>query len=384
MLISKKELEKRISDSYEVPNNVIKAVPKPMVTVRTSTYQHGKYIKQCIEGVLSQKTNFPFEFIIGEDFSTDGTREIVLEYAKKYPDIIRVITADYNVGVKANGFRCIRAIRGKYIALCEGDDFWTDPNKLQKQVDFLENNKDYILSFHPVKVLFENSEEKDYIFPRSSDKSKFNLEELLKENYIQTNSVVYRNQNNSEVNFPIDIAPGDWFSHLYYAQFGKIGFINEVMAVYRRHSGGIWWSSYKDKEKFWKMYGIPHFNMFSAVLKIYENNPDYRKIIYQSMFRFVDDIIVTSGHKGRLEIIELISKKFPHIFSEYIVCKYEELVNAQKKVDSLESTLHTLRQEHKVMSEELFSAKVALAAIRSSRVWRARNKVVKLIGKQEL
>lgn len=143
MIVSQVEIEKRIADSYELPNNVIESIPNPLVTVRTSTYQHGAFIKDCIKGVLMQKTTFPFEFIIGEDFSTDGTREIVFDYARKYPNIIRVVTADYNVGMRANGVRCERRARGKYFALCEGDDYWTDPLKLQKQVEFLEENPDY-------------------------------------------------------------------------------------------------------------------------------------------------------------------------------------------------------------------------------------------------
>ena len=109
MILSSEEIEKRVADSYELPNEVLKEIPEPMVSVRTSTYNHGPYIKQCIEGVLMQKTSFPFEYIIGEDFSTDETREIVFEYAKKYPQIIRVVTADYNVGSKANGQRCIQS-----------------------------------------------------------------------------------------------------------------------------------------------------------------------------------------------------------------------------------------------------------------------------------
>ena len=157
-MISNSEIEKRIQDSYELENNVLKAVPKPMVTVRTSTYQHASFIKQCIEGVLMQKTDFPIEFIIGEDFSKDGTREIVFEYAKKYPDIIRVFTADYNVGSKVNGRRCINAARGKYMALCEGDDYWVDPLKLQKQVDFLEKNPDYNFSAGAYNTINEKGE----------------------------------------------------------------------------------------------------------------------------------------------------------------------------------------------------------------------------------
>jgi len=104
------------------------------------TYNHAPFIAEAIEGVLQQKTNFPFELIIGEDCSTDGTREIVFEYQKKYPDIIRVITSDKNVGAKQNGLRTLKAGRGKYIAFCEGDDYWHHPLKIQKQADYLEKH----------------------------------------------------------------------------------------------------------------------------------------------------------------------------------------------------------------------------------------------------
>jgi glycosyltransferase involved in cell wall biosynthesis len=104
------------------------------------TYNHAPYIAQAIEGVLKQKVNFPIELVIGEDCSTDGTREIVFEYQKKYPDIIRVITSDKNVGGKKNSYRTMKACRGKYIAFCEGDDYWHHPSKLQKQVDYMESH----------------------------------------------------------------------------------------------------------------------------------------------------------------------------------------------------------------------------------------------------
>lgn len=109
---------------------------KPFVSVKTITYNHEKFIAQCIEGIMMQKTNFAFEYIIGEDCSTDSTMEIVQEYARRYPDVIRIITAEKNVGAVENDNRTDRACRGKYVAFCEGDDFWTDPYKLQKQVDF--------------------------------------------------------------------------------------------------------------------------------------------------------------------------------------------------------------------------------------------------------
>ena len=126
---------------------------EPLVSVCTATYQHAEYIEECIEGILIQKTDFPFEIIIGEDESDDGTREICKNYAEKYPDKIRLFLRDRksscifnDQGNRINGFNgkwTRKSARGKYIALCEGDDYWTDPLKLQKQVDFLEENSEY-------------------------------------------------------------------------------------------------------------------------------------------------------------------------------------------------------------------------------------------------
>ncbi|OGW37730.1 MAG: hypothetical protein A2Y97_13440 [Nitrospirae bacterium RBG_13_39_12] len=113
---------------------------EPLVSVKMITYNHAPYIARAIEGVLQQKTNFPFELIIGEDCSTDGTREIVFGYQEKYPDIIRVVTSDKNVGMKKNGYRTVKACRGKYVAFCEGDDFWHHPLKVQKQADYMESH----------------------------------------------------------------------------------------------------------------------------------------------------------------------------------------------------------------------------------------------------
>ena len=112
---------------------------EPLVSVKMITYNHAPYIARATEGVLQQKTTFPFELVIGEDCSTDGTREIVFEYQEKYPDIICVITSDENVGGRKNSYRTTKACRGKYIAFCEGDDYWHCPDKLQKQADYLES-----------------------------------------------------------------------------------------------------------------------------------------------------------------------------------------------------------------------------------------------------
>lgn len=109
----------------------------PVVSVKMITYNQAPYIAEAIEGVLRQKTIFPFELVIGEDCSTDGTREIVFDYKKKYPQIIVVVTSDKNVGSSGNSYRTLKACRGKYVAICEGDDYWHFPYKIQKQVDYM-------------------------------------------------------------------------------------------------------------------------------------------------------------------------------------------------------------------------------------------------------
>lgn len=139
---------------------------EPLLSVVTITYNHEPYIAKCIEGVLMQKVNFPIEFIIAEDCSTDGTRAICEDYARRFPDVIRLVLSEKNVGALPNERRALGMARGRYVALCEGDDYWTDECKLQKQVDFLESNPDYTICFHnrmvekSGKVFFENALER--------------------------------------------------------------------------------------------------------------------------------------------------------------------------------------------------------------------------------
>jgi glycosyltransferase involved in cell wall biosynthesis len=154
---------------------------EPLVSVAMITYNHAPFIVQAIEGVLQQKTSFSFELIIGEDCSTDGAREIVFKYQKKYPDIIQVVTSDKNVGAKGNGYRTIRACQGKYIAFCEGDDYWHHPYKLQKQADYMENHPDCGLVYSSYDMYYVKSRKriKNYIkykkweMPKTPDMAAF-------------------------------------------------------------------------------------------------------------------------------------------------------------------------------------------------------------------
>lgn len=126
-----------------------KLCKRPLVSVNMQTYNHERFIRQAIEGVVMQETDFEYELIIGEDCSTDRTRGICFEYQKKYPDKIRVLWAEENVWrASGNVLRCLVRSRGKYVAYCEGDDYWTDPKKLQKQVEYMETHPGCAMTFH--------------------------------------------------------------------------------------------------------------------------------------------------------------------------------------------------------------------------------------------
>jgi glycosyltransferase involved in cell wall biosynthesis len=219
--------------------------PASMVSVCMITYNHEDYIRDAIDGVLMQKTNFPIKLIIGEDYSTDKTLIICKEYQQKYPEIIELLPSTGNIGMMPNFIRTINACTGKYIALCEGDDYWTDPLKLQKQVDFLEENEEYSICAHQVNVLNDDNSQENYYRKYKIDVTEEpTLEDLSKQNLLSTTSVVFRK--NIEVlnafNNLNNIKIGDYVLHLLNACHGNIKIIPETMAHYRIHNNGVWQS----------------------------------------------------------------------------------------------------------------------------------------------
>ena len=241
------------------------------LTIVTTTYNQEKYIGQAIDGMLMQKTNFDFHIVISNDNSTDSTQKILEQYREKYPEKITVINNEKNLGAMGNFINTLSNIKNtEYVALCDGDDFWTDENKLQKQVDFLDSNKDFNICFHKARLFYENKEKDDEIIPAYA-KDISNIDDLVKENYIVANSVVYRwkfNDCNLKEIFPENIVPGDYYIHLLHAQDGKIKLIDEVMSAYRRHEEGMWWSNAsEDKEQFSLKYGKKFLNFYNSADK---------------------------------------------------------------------------------------------------------------------
>lgn len=215
-----------------------------LLSVCLITYNHELYIRQAIESVLMQKVDFSWEFIIADDYSTDGTREIVFEYKKKYPQLIKLIPREKNVGAAKNWIELITAAKSKYIAYFEGDDYWCDDNKLQKQVDFLEANPDYVICFHRVYDLGGNNQLQLSDLNISEREETYTMEDLARGNIIHSPSVVFRTGLYKE--FPkwiYDSPAGDYPLHLLNAQYGKIKYFPKAMAVYRKNIG--YWGSKK-------------------------------------------------------------------------------------------------------------------------------------------
>jgi len=209
---------------------------KPFVSVSMITYNHEAFISQAIEGVLIQETDFPVELIIGDDCSTDRTREICLAYQKKFPDKIRVLPREKNLGITGNSTDVFKNCDGKYVALCEGDDFWTHPQKLQKQVDFLEANPDFAMCSHNAIVIYNNKNKASHELT-DNKKDVFTFDDVVKKNFsMPTNSCVFRN--NIFQSLPDSFPMFDWAVHLLSSSKGKIKFLDEVMSVYRKHEGG--------------------------------------------------------------------------------------------------------------------------------------------------
>ena len=214
---------------------------KIRVSVATTTYNHASFIAQAIDSVLMQDTNFACEQVIGEDRSTDGTRDVVLAYQNQYPDRIRVLAHEKNIGARSNFLQTLAACRGEYVALLEGDDYWTSPHKLQRQVDFLQGCPECSICFHKVDTRYEDGIEPPRKTRLLPTRAIYSLDDLLEHNFIPTCSALYRNGLFGEPPAWIGSTPtGDWPLHVLNAHYGYIGYIDEAMAVHRVHTGGIW------------------------------------------------------------------------------------------------------------------------------------------------
>ncbi|MCQ9640302.1 glycosyltransferase [Chryseobacterium sp. WG14] len=249
----------------------------PLVSVIMLTYKHAPYLKQAIEGVLAQKTDFPIELIICNDNSPDYSDAIISEYAARFPDLIRYFNHKENIGFVENQRFAFGKAQGKYLAYCEGDDYWTDHEKLQFQYDFLEANPDYVmvtarnLLFHQDENKF-TEDGKDYMF-KNQEHIDYTQDSFFVQRPTQTFTYLVRRK---FVDLKwIDVYPN--YRDLYYfyhaLEFGKGRSFNTIVGVYRLHSGGVF-SSLENEKKF-----RTSINIFKNIKKVNNDNRADQQIV---------------------------------------------------------------------------------------------------------
>ncbi len=303
VFITKEQLSKRRKMLFDIRKEYLgddKSINKidPLVSVCIPTFNHMDFIEECLNGVLIQTTNFPYEIIICDDGSYDGTAEICRKYAEKHQDKIRLY--DHNRAMTrvfdsngiiiqvCNWFWALESARGKYIAICEGDDYWIDPYKLKKQVDFLEANQDFSLCFHNSIIKYHHKKIKDKLFCDATIPEISNTYDLINKFFIPTASMVFRK---SSLIIP------EWLHYVYNVDYalallislnGKIKYISEVMSVYRKTSGGlnskiknsIVWIKIYEMLSYFDLY--THFNFHEEIVKRKEGLRDMIKISLSS------------------------------------------------------------------------------------------------------
>lgn len=258
-----------------------------LVTVISFVYNHEKYVRKTLEGFVSQKTSFQFEVLIHDDASTDNSVAIIREFEKKYPDIIRPIYQtenQYQKGVNKSKNFLLPKVRGKYLAFCEGDDYWSDSEKLQKQVDILEHNPECTICFHKTGIISENGEATGRSFPKYDKipQGRIPKKEFLSlvlytrtisQLQFQISSILirtepYREYINNQPEFRKKMDVGDLPLYLYMGTVGDAYYLNEEMSCYREFSVSGWNSQHKDISKRVlhlekEIHGLQEFDKFS-------------------------------------------------------------------------------------------------------------------------
>lgn len=286
---------------------------KPLVSIKNLVYNHEKYIAQALDGFLMQKTDFPFEVIVHDDASTDNSAQIIRKYEKKFPSIIKPIYETENQYSKHDGSlgRIVNSkLSGKYIALCEGDDYWIDENKLQMQVDFLENNPEYTMCFHSAELDVVEKHNVPYAMQNIKEQD-YSATEIFENWIVPTASVVFKK---SVLNYPMKnekkIMFGDIVLFEKSAHLGKVRGFAKKMSVYRIHDQGVSHSRMLNKKR---RLGFPaHYECIYENFPLIDKNIILDRIIrsYGACFRFC------GGFFDKLQYIKKITKYLKIYFNK--------------------------------------------------------------------
>ena len=297
------------------------APAEPKLSVLTLTYNHAAYIAENIESVIAQNVSFPIQHIIADDCSDDGTRDIILRYAERYPHIVPVFQRKRSGGSK-NVVALFSMARTEYAALCDGDDYFCDPQKLQKQVDFLDANPRYSICFHPVKMVWENKAQPDRIFPYGRElpphRQPFTLTDLVRWNFMSTPSVLYRWRFRDGLPdwFNSRALPGDWYWHMLHAEQGRIGMLTDPMSVYRRNDGGVWRYAETDLVQHKKIYGLSELRTYIEIDRYFKGR--FRNILSDTILWEFSMLYEMSVKHDTPELFEQAVKEFPEWAKELL------------------------------------------------------------------
>ena len=217
------------------------------VSVVILTFNQATFIGKTIESALNQTTNFDYEILVGDDFSTDGARDIILDYQNRYPGKVKAVLHSKNLGQNGlfNTIETLKLADGQYIAPLDGDDYWTDASKLQKQVDFMDSHPDYSACFHNALVTYEDGSPSVEVNP-PNQKTKIEMEDLIGEDeiwFMATSAVMFKNHLMYYPEWFLKSTSGDIPRYVILAKHGPIGYVPGVMSVYRKNKGGV---SFKD------------------------------------------------------------------------------------------------------------------------------------------
>ncbi len=292
-----------------------------LVSIICTAYNQKSFIRKCLDGFVMQKTTFPFEVIIHDDASTDGTADIIKEYEQKYPDIIKPIYQkenQFSKGLNINYTYNYPRVKGKYIAFCEGDDYWIDENKLQIQVDFLESHPDFTGCFHK-SVRRDETTGKDISFmPTLLDlkgKTVFTINDTKHGYFIETPSVMYRLENYKDEllnEYPLNIINGDSW-HIYFFSFrGKFKYIDKLMSVKTINETGVWNSTIQSEDERNVKYAVKILNFTLLCKKM------FAKYNLEPPFRITDafnNVIKSAIKLNRDDVIVQVTKQY---FNDYL------------------------------------------------------------------
>lgn len=315
-----------------------------MVSVSCPAYNHEAFIEDALKGFLMQKTNFRIEILINDDASNDRTPEIIRTYESQFPQLIK---ATYQVKNQFNGrtpeYITPPVKKGKYLIFCEGDDYWTDPLKLQKQVDFLEAHDDFVICHHNMKVIYTDTDQLSHLSNSPDQKEVTTIIDLAWGNYIFTASALFR------YGLIPELPP--WFSqcvvqdyptHMLNAQYGKIKYMPEVMGVYRVHKHGVWECRdivYRTKK-------------WAEMLELIKNyfSPEVNQILKESLN--LNYAILLEHSRGQRDKCLEISHKMIENNPYYLTSLLEECKSSHKSLANLFEKLNQINEEVLIIKKE--------------------------------